>query len=124
MGDVGRGMVSLLGPADIRALADKLALRPTKRLGQNFVVDGGTVRRIVRTAQVGAGDVVIEVGPGLGSLTLALLEQVRRVIAVEIDPVLAGLAVALAAGVAVVTGLVCLGAHRDDHSSPIRATDR
>jgi dimethyladenosine transferase len=82
-------MVSLLGPADIRALADKLALRPTKRLGQNFVVDGGTVRRIVRTAQVGAGDVVIEVGPGLGSLTLALLEQVRRVIAVEIDPVLA-----------------------------------
>lgn len=82
--------MSLLGPADIRALADNLALRPTKRLGQNFVVDGGTVRRIVRTAQVGADDVVIEVGPGLGSLTLALLEQVRRVIAVEIDPVLAG----------------------------------
>ena len=81
--------MSLLGPAEIRALADKLALRPTKRLGQNFVVDGGTVRRIVRTAQVGADDVVIEVGPGLGSLTLALLEQVRRVIAVEIDPVLA-----------------------------------
>jgi len=81
--------VSLLGPADIRVLADKLALRPTKRLGQNFVIDGGTVRRIVRTAELGADDVVIEVGPGLGSLTLALLEQVRRVIAVEIDPVLA-----------------------------------
>jgi 16S rRNA (adenine1518-N6/adenine1519-N6)-dimethyltransferase len=81
--------VSLLGPADIRVLADKLALRPTKRLGQNFVIDGGTVRRIVRTAELSADDVVIEVGPGLGSLTLALLEQVRRVIAVEIDPVLA-----------------------------------
>ncbi len=81
--------MSLLGPADIRVLADKLALRPTKRLGQNFVIDGGTVRRIVRTAELGADDVVIEVGPGLGSLTLALLEQVRRVIAVEIDPVLA-----------------------------------
>ncbi|GGM82386.1 ribosomal RNA small subunit methyltransferase A [Thermopolyspora flexuosa] len=81
--------MSLLGPADIRVLADKLALRPTKRLGQNFVIDGGTVRRIVRTAELSADDVVIEVGPGLGSLTLALLEQVRRVIAVEIDPVLA-----------------------------------
>jgi 16S rRNA (adenine1518-N6/adenine1519-N6)-dimethyltransferase len=81
--------VSLLGPADIRGLADKLALRPTKRLGQNFVIDGGTVRRIVRTAELDPGDVVIEVGPGLGSLTLALLERVRKVIAVEIDPVLA-----------------------------------
>lgn len=81
--------MSLLGPADIRGLADKLALRPTKRLGQNFVIDGGTVRRIVRTAELDPGDVVIEVGPGLGSLTLALLERVRKVIAVEIDPVLA-----------------------------------
>jgi 16S rRNA (adenine1518-N6/adenine1519-N6)-dimethyltransferase len=64
-------------------------VRPTKTLGQNFVIDGNTVRKIVRTAGVGADDVVVEVGPGLGSLTLALLPQVRRVVAVEIDPVLA-----------------------------------
>ncbi|HEY9524331.1 MAG TPA: 16S rRNA (adenine(1518)-N(6)/adenine(1519)-N(6))-dimethyltransferase RsmA [Thermopolyspora sp.] len=83
-------MVSLLGPADIRDLAHSLNLRPTKRLGQNFVIDGGTVRRIVRTAALEPDDVVIEVGPGLGSLTLALLDEVRHVIAVEIDPVLAG----------------------------------
>jgi 16S rRNA (adenine1518-N6/adenine1519-N6)-dimethyltransferase len=70
-------------------LADKLDLRPTKRLGQNFVIDGGTVRRIARLAAVTPGDVVIEVGPGLGSLTLALLPEARRVVAVEIDPVLA-----------------------------------
>lgn len=81
--------MSLLGPADIRGLADRLALRPTKRLGQNFVIDGGTVRRIVRTAELDPGDVVIEVGPGLGSLTLALLPHVRHVTAVEIDPRLA-----------------------------------
>ncbi len=89
MDDVGRDIVSLLGPTDIRILADKLGLRPTKRLGQNFVIDGGTVRRIVRTAELDPGDVVIEVGPGLGSLTLALLERSAKVIAVEIDPVLA-----------------------------------
>jgi len=82
--------VSLLGPTDIRILANKLGLRPTKRLGQNFVIDAGTVRRIVRTAELDPADVVIEVGPGLGSLTLALLEQAAKVIAVEIDPVLAG----------------------------------
>jgi 16S rRNA (adenine1518-N6/adenine1519-N6)-dimethyltransferase len=87
--DVGSDIVSLLGPADIRILADSLDLRPTKRLGQNFVIDGGTVRRIVRTASLEPDDVVIEVGPGLGSLTLALLGAARRVIAVEIDPVLA-----------------------------------
>ncbi|MFB4313068.1 16S rRNA (adenine(1518)-N(6)/adenine(1519)-N(6))-dimethyltransferase RsmA [Actinomadura sp. 21ATH] len=80
---------ALLGPADIRALAARLGIRPTKTLGQNFVIDANTVRRIVRTAEVGADDVVIEVGPGLGSLTLALLPEVRRVVAVEIDPALA-----------------------------------
>jgi 16S rRNA (adenine1518-N6/adenine1519-N6)-dimethyltransferase len=80
---------ALLGPAEIRALADELGLRPTKTLGQNFVIDANTVRRIVRVSGVGADDVVLEVGPGLGSLTLALLESVRHVIAVEVDPVLA-----------------------------------
>jgi len=80
---------ALLGPADIRELAGRLGVRPTKTLGQNFVVDGNTVRRIVRAAEVASDDVVIEVGPGLGSLTLALLPAVRRVVAVEIDPVLA-----------------------------------
>ncbi|RJL33272.1 16S rRNA (adenine(1518)-N(6)/adenine(1519)-N(6))-dimethyltransferase RsmA [Bailinhaonella thermotolerans] len=79
----------LLGPADVRELATRLGVRPTKKLGQNFVVDGGTVRRIVRVAEVGPDDVVVEVGPGLGSLTLALLPAVKRVVAVEIDPVLA-----------------------------------
>ena len=79
----------LLTPADVRRLATTLGLRPTKRLGQNFVVDPNTVRRIVRVAEVGADDVVLEVGPGLGSLTLALLPAVRRVVAVEVDPVLA-----------------------------------
>ncbi|TMR16125.1 16S rRNA (adenine(1518)-N(6)/adenine(1519)-N(6))-dimethyltransferase RsmA [Nonomuraea turkmeniaca] len=79
----------LLGPAEIRILADKLDLRPTKKLGQNFVIDGGTVRRIVRVADLAENDVVIEVGPGLGSLTLALLSSASHVVAVEIDPVLA-----------------------------------
>ncbi|NUW43456.1 16S rRNA (adenine(1518)-N(6)/adenine(1519)-N(6))-dimethyltransferase RsmA [Nonomuraea rhodomycinica] len=82
-------MMRLLGPTEIRILADKLDLRPTKRLGQNFVIDGGTVRRIVRAADLSPEDVVIEVGPGLGSLTLALLPTARHVVAVEIDPVLA-----------------------------------
>jgi 16S rRNA (adenine1518-N6/adenine1519-N6)-dimethyltransferase len=80
----------LLGPAEIRRLAGDLGVRPTKALGQNFVHDPNTVRRIVRTAGVGADDVVIEVGPGLGSLTLALLPVVAAVVAVEIDGVLAG----------------------------------
>ncbi|MFI7636683.1 16S rRNA (adenine(1518)-N(6)/adenine(1519)-N(6))-dimethyltransferase RsmA [Nonomuraea sp. NPDC049400] len=79
----------LLGPAEIRILADKLDLRPTKKLGQNFVIDAGTVRRIVRVADLSENDVVIEVGPGLGSLTLALLPSAAHVVAVEIDPVLA-----------------------------------
>jgi 16S rRNA (adenine1518-N6/adenine1519-N6)-dimethyltransferase len=74
----------------VRALANELGVRPTKALGQNFVHDANTVRRIVAAAGVGEHDVVLEVGPGLGSLTLALLGPVAAVIAVEIDPVLAG----------------------------------
>lgn len=81
--------VALLGPAEVRALAAALDVRPTKRLGQNFVHDANTVRRIVSAAGLAADDVVLEVGPGLGSLTLALLPACRSVVAVEIDPVLA-----------------------------------
>ena len=81
---------SLLGAASVRRLAERLDLRPTKQRGQNFVIDANTVRRIVRDSGVDAHDVVLEVGPGLGSLTLALLEVVDRVVAVEVDPVLAG----------------------------------
>src|SRR6187551_713024 len=80
---------TLLGPADVRALAARLGIRPTKQRGQNFVIDANTVRRIVRTADLRPDDVVLEVGPGLGSLTLALLPSVAAVHAVEIDPVLA-----------------------------------
>ncbi len=80
---------ALLGAADVRALAAELGVRPTKQWGQNFVIDANTVRRIVRASGIGADDVVMEVGPGLGSLTLALLETARDVVAVEIDPVLA-----------------------------------
>ncbi|MFT4200721.1 16S rRNA (adenine(1518)-N(6)/adenine(1519)-N(6))-dimethyltransferase RsmA, partial [Gordonia sp. (in: high G+C Gram-positive bacteria)] len=79
----------LLGPVQIRGLAAELGVRPTKTLGQNFVHDANTVRRIVAAADVGPGDHVLEVGPGLGSLTLALLGAVDRVTAVEIDLVLA-----------------------------------
>lgn len=79
----------LLGPAEIRHLARDLGIRPTKTLGQNFVHDAGTVRRIVRTAGVQPGDFVLEIGPGLGSLTLALLEAGAHVTAVEIDGALA-----------------------------------
>jgi len=81
----------LLGPAAIRELAQRLDLRPTKTLGQNFLHDANTIRRIVRTAGVGPDDVVLEVGPGLGSLTLGLLPEVAHVTAVEIDPRLARL---------------------------------
>jgi 16S rRNA (adenine1518-N6/adenine1519-N6)-dimethyltransferase len=77
--------VSLLGPAEIRDLAGLLDLTPTKKLGQNFVIDANTVRKIVRVAKVERGDVVVEVGPGLGSLTLGLLEAGAEVVAVEID---------------------------------------
>jgi 16S rRNA (adenine1518-N6/adenine1519-N6)-dimethyltransferase len=79
----------LLGPADIRQLADRAGLRPTKKLGQNFVIDHGTVRRITALASLEPDDVVLEVGPGFGSLTLPLLAAARRVVAVEMDPVLA-----------------------------------
>jgi 16S rRNA (adenine1518-N6/adenine1519-N6)-dimethyltransferase len=79
----------LLGAADVRAIAAGLGLRPTKSRGQNFVIDANTVRRIVRDAGVGERDIVLEVGPGLGSLTLALLPVARRVVAVEIDRTLA-----------------------------------
>jgi 16S rRNA (adenine1518-N6/adenine1519-N6)-dimethyltransferase len=79
----------LLTAPDIRELVTRLGLRPTKTLGQNFVIDPNTVRRIVRVAGVGADDVVVEVGPGLGSLTLGLLPVVSRVVAVEIDDALA-----------------------------------
>lgn len=84
------GAAALLGPAEVRRLAAALGIRPTKQRGQNFVIDPNTVRRIVRAAEVGPDDVVVEVGPGLGSLTLALLPEVARVVAIEIDPVLAG----------------------------------
>lgn len=80
---------ALLGPAQIRDLAGRLGLRPAKARGQNFVVDAGTIRRIVRVAGVRSGEQVVEVGPGLGSLTLGLLEAGALVTAVEIDPVLA-----------------------------------
>ena len=83
----------LLGPADVRALAARLDLRPSKQRGQNFVIDPNTVRRIVRESGVVADDVVVEVGPGLGSLTLALLDVAGRVVAIELDDRLAGLLV-------------------------------
>jgi 16S rRNA (adenine1518-N6/adenine1519-N6)-dimethyltransferase len=89
--------VDLLGPAEIRRLAAELGVRPTKALGQNFLHDANTIRRIVRTADLGDGEHVLEVGPGLGSLTLGLLEAGARVTAVEVDPVLAGALPATAA---------------------------
>ncbi|PFG93940.1 16S rRNA (adenine1518-N6/adenine1519-N6)-dimethyltransferase [Saccharopolyspora erythraea NRRL 2338] len=85
----GTAGARLLGPADVRRLAGELGIRPTKKLGQNFVHDPNTVRRIVAAASLTAEDVVLEVGPGLGSLTLALLPVAGAVTAVEIDPVLA-----------------------------------
>ncbi len=102
--------MALLGPAEIRDLAATLDLQPTKKLGQNFVVDGNTVRKIVKTARVEADDEVLEVGPGLGSLTLGLLDAGARVTAVEIDSRLAQLlprtveALAPGAPLVVVTG--------------------
>jgi 16S rRNA (adenine1518-N6/adenine1519-N6)-dimethyltransferase len=79
----------LLGPAEVRGLAARLGVRPTKALGQNFLHDANTVRRIVRTAALAADEVVLEVGPGLGSLTLGLLPAAAAVLAVEVDAVLA-----------------------------------
>ena len=77
--------MNLLGPAEIRGLADLLGVQPTKKLGQNFVIDANTVRRIVKAAGIVSGQSVVEVGPGLGSLTLGLLETGASVVAIEID---------------------------------------
>ena len=82
--------IRLLGRTEIRRLAKELDFRPRKSLGQNFVHDANTVRRVVAASGVGRSDLVLEVGPGLGSLTLALLDRGATVTAVEIDPVLAG----------------------------------
>ena len=82
--------VQLLGGNDIRELAAKLDVMPTKKLGQNFVTDPNTIRRIVAAARLTGDETVVEIGPGLGSLTLGLLEVAKRVVAVEIDPKLAG----------------------------------
>ncbi|WP_349901885.1 16S rRNA (adenine(1518)-N(6)/adenine(1519)-N(6))-dimethyltransferase RsmA [Parafrigoribacterium humi] len=82
-------MAELLGPAEVRDLAELLGIQPTKKLGQNFVIDPNTVRRIVRIAGVSEGERVVEVGPGLGSLTLGILEAGASVVAVEIDARLA-----------------------------------
>jgi 16S rRNA (adenine1518-N6/adenine1519-N6)-dimethyltransferase len=81
--------VSLLGAVDIRALASRLDVTPTKKLGQNFVTDPNTIRRIVAAAKLDGTETVVEIGPGLGSLTLGLLEVANKVIAVEIDPKMA-----------------------------------
>lgn len=82
-------MIELLGAAEIRDLAERLKLKPTKKLGQNFVIDGNTCRKIVKLANVEKSDIALEIGPGLGSLTLALLDQVDHLIAIEIDDRLA-----------------------------------
>ena len=84
-----KGPAALLGPAEIRDLAEMLGVNPTKKLGQNFVIDPNTVRRIVKVASVQPGETVVEVGPGLGSLTLGILETGAAVVAVEIDDRLA-----------------------------------
>ncbi len=81
--------MSLLGAAEIRELAESLNLKPSKSLGQNFVHDGNVCRKIVRTAGLTSTDIALEIGPGLGSLTLAMLEQAQAVVAVEIDARLA-----------------------------------
>ncbi|MFM2159493.1 MAG: hypothetical protein RLY39_24, partial [Actinomycetota bacterium] len=80
---------NLLGAAEIREIAERIGVRPTKKLGQNFVVDANTCRKIVKSADVGPEDVALEIGPGLGSLTLAMLESAKEVIAIEIDDRLA-----------------------------------
>ena len=82
-------MSNLLGAAEIREIAQRIGLRPTKKLGQNFVVDANTCRKIVKSADVGPTDIALEIGPGLGSLTLAMLESASEVIAIEIDERLA-----------------------------------
>jgi len=81
--------ISLLGAAEIRSLAEQLEVHPAKSLGQNFVIDANTCQKIVRLAVISQGDHVVEIGPGLGSLTLALLQATNRVTAIEIDERLA-----------------------------------
>ncbi|MEK9908167.1 MAG: rRNA adenine N-6-methyltransferase family protein, partial [Aquiluna sp.] len=81
----------MLGAAEIRELAAELDLRPTKKLGQNFVIDPNTIRRIVQAAHLNSDDSVVEIGPGLGSLTLGILEQFDQLTAVEVDPKLASI---------------------------------
>ncbi|MEY3399775.1 MAG: hypothetical protein RLZZ486_243 [Actinomycetota bacterium] len=81
--------VSLLGAAEIRSLAEQLDVHPAKSLGQNFVIDANTCQKIVRLAVISQGDHVVEIGPGLGSLTLALLQATNKVTAIEIDEQLA-----------------------------------
>lgn len=123
-------MTGLLGPADVRDLAARLDVKPAKRLGQNFVIDQGTIRRIVTLAKLSEDDVVLEVGPGLGSLTLGLLEAAGRVTALEVDEVLAAQlpvtvaarADGLAANLTVVTGdAVTIGAVPDPQPTALVA---
>jgi 16S rRNA (adenine1518-N6/adenine1519-N6)-dimethyltransferase len=82
-------VVELLGAGEIRSLAAELDFRPTKKLGQNFVIDPNTIRKIVAAANLSTTDKVVEIGPGLGSLTLGLLEKVDQLIAIEFDQKLA-----------------------------------
>ncbi|MDA0260015.1 MAG: 16S rRNA (adenine(1518)-N(6)/adenine(1519)-N(6))-dimethyltransferase RsmA [Actinobacteria bacterium] len=82
-------MSNLLGAVEIREIAERIGVRPTKKLGQNFVVDANTCRKIVKSADVRPTDVALEIGPGLGSLTLAMMESAREVVAIEIDDRLA-----------------------------------
>jgi 16S rRNA (adenine1518-N6/adenine1519-N6)-dimethyltransferase len=82
-------VLELLGAGEIRSLASQLDLRPTKKLGQNFVIDPNTIRKIVAAANLDASDKVVEIGPGLGSLTLGLLEKVDQLVAIEFDEKLA-----------------------------------
>ncbi|HUD40194.1 MAG TPA: 16S rRNA (adenine(1518)-N(6)/adenine(1519)-N(6))-dimethyltransferase RsmA [Streptosporangiaceae bacterium] len=125
-----QALPGLLGPADVRELAAKLGLKPAKRLGQNFVIDRGTIRRIVALAKLSEDDVVLEVGPGLGSLTLGLLEAAGRVTAIEVDEALAaqlpltvaGRAAPLAGQLTVVTGdAVTIGAVPDPQPTALVA---
>jgi 16S rRNA (adenine1518-N6/adenine1519-N6)-dimethyltransferase len=127
---VDQALPGLLGPADVRELAAKLGLKPAKRLGQNFVIDRGTIRRIVALAKPSEDDVVLEVGPGLGSLTLGLLEAAGRVTAIEVDEALAvqlpltvaGRAGRLAGQLTVVTGdAVTIGAVPDPQPTALVA---
>jgi 16S rRNA (adenine1518-N6/adenine1519-N6)-dimethyltransferase len=88
-GPIQLAPAQLLGPTEIRQLAARLGIQPSKRLGQNFVIDAGTVTKIAAMADLRPPDIVLEVGPGFGSLTLPLLARASRVVAVEVDPVLA-----------------------------------